>query len=289
MSVPPPLAFISYRRADSSASARWLAQTLARSFGARSVFIDTDAIRMADDWATRIADALAAATLLIPVIGPGWLRIDDAAGRRRLDRPGDWVHDEIRHCIDANKRILPLLLSKTAPHARDDLPPAIADLARFQAFELRDDRWEADLSLLLARMVELGFRRVLPEPIRYPCPQQVAVHELSESQVAQALVDLPGWTVVTSDFSPINLRQRTEFHRAYEFASFADAMAFMAAAVPIIGQMKHHPRWLNLWRTVSVWLSTWDIGDRPSQLDVELAHHLDTLRGAYAPAKERRS
>lgn len=65
MSAPPPLAFISYRRADSSASARWLAQTLARSFGARSVFIDTDAIRMADDWATRIADALAAATLLI--------------------------------------------------------------------------------------------------------------------------------------------------------------------------------------------------------------------------------
>jgi hypothetical protein len=44
-----PLAFISYRRADSSAASRWLAQTMARTFGPESVFIDTEAIRMADD------------------------------------------------------------------------------------------------------------------------------------------------------------------------------------------------------------------------------------------------
>ena len=92
MPAPTPLAFISYRRADSSAAARWLAQTLARTFGVRSVFIDTEAIRMADDWAGRITEALAAATLLIPVIGHSWLRITDAAGRRRLDRPGDCPH-----------------------------------------------------------------------------------------------------------------------------------------------------------------------------------------------------
>jgi hypothetical protein len=68
-----PLAFVSYRRTDSSAASRWLANSIGRTFGSQSVFIDTESIRMSDDWAHRITDALAAATVLIPVIGPRWL------------------------------------------------------------------------------------------------------------------------------------------------------------------------------------------------------------------------
>jgi pterin-4a-carbinolamine dehydratase len=40
---------------------------------------------------------------------------------------------------------------------------------------------------------------------------------------------------------------------------------------------QHHPRWENQWRTVTVYLSTWDIGYRVSALDIALARTLDAL------------
>jgi hypothetical protein len=53
-----------------------------RTVGPQHVFIDTDSIRMGDDWPERIDNALASATILIPVIGPNWLKIADDYGRR---------------------------------------------------------------------------------------------------------------------------------------------------------------------------------------------------------------
>jgi hypothetical protein len=89
--APEPLVFISYRQADSSAAARWLGDSIRRTVGPQHVFIDTDSIRMGDDWPERIDNALASATILIPVIGPNWLKIADDYGRRRLDTADDWV------------------------------------------------------------------------------------------------------------------------------------------------------------------------------------------------------
>jgi hypothetical protein len=62
------LVFISYRPADSSAAVRWLAESIGRTFGPEHVFIDTEAIRMGDDWPYRIESALASATIVLPVI-----------------------------------------------------------------------------------------------------------------------------------------------------------------------------------------------------------------------------
>jgi pterin-4a-carbinolamine dehydratase len=287
MPAPTPLAFISYRRTDSSAAARWLASSMARTFGPQSVFIDTESIRLADDWPQRIDDALAAATVLVPVIGPRWLSSADADFRRRIDRDGDWVRNEIRHALDAKLRILPVLLSRTPMPEAKALPEAIARLARHQAFELRDERWESDLALLLAGMEPLGFRRLQSAAVRYPSPL-VTLRELGAAELRQALASLPQWSCVVSDLPGTAGGQRTELHRAYEFATFADAIGFMNAAVPKIDALQHHPRWENVWRTVSVWLSTWDIGHQPSELDLELAAYLDGLRGQFAAARGRR-
>ena len=82
--------FISYRRHDSSAAARWLFQTIQRTFGISRVFMDTEAIRIGADWPETINKALAAATVLVAVIGPSWLRIADEYGQRRIDKEDDW-------------------------------------------------------------------------------------------------------------------------------------------------------------------------------------------------------
>jgi pterin-4a-carbinolamine dehydratase len=74
---------------------------------------------------------------------------------------------------------------------------------------------------------------------------------------------------------------RTEITRAYKFRSFEDAIEFIRSAAEHVSAVQHHPRWENLWKMVRVWLSTWDVGHRPSRLDFELAARLDGLFEAY--------
>lgn len=162
--VEEPLAFISYRRHDSSAASRWLYQTIQRTFGVTSAFMDTESIRMADDWTDRIHSALRSATVLLAVIGPTWLRIADEYGRRRIDKEDDWVRNEIYHAIDNRIIVLPVLLAKTPIPEKSALPDCLSKLVQRQAFELRDDRWESDLNLLLARLEEVGFQKKTDGP-----------------------------------------------------------------------------------------------------------------------------
>ena len=278
-----PCAFVSYRRADSSAAARWLANSIALTFGPQSVFIDTEAIRMSDDWAGRIEDALQASTLVLPVIGPRWLSLQDADFRRRIDHPDDWVHQEVLHALTARKRVLPILLSRTPMPSPAALPQPLSGLARFQGFELRDERWESDLATLLTEMERFGFVRSSAQKVRYPRPM-VTLSELTARELQEGLAALPGWKVAAAEGVGVRSASRTELSRVYEFASFVDAIRFMSEAVPRIEEVQHHPRWENIWRSVAVHLSTWDIGHKPSRLDLELAGYLDTLRQKFPGA-----
>jgi pterin-4a-carbinolamine dehydratase len=280
------LVFISYRRADSSAAARWLAESVGRTFGSKQVFIDTDSIRLGEAWPERIDDALASATILLPIIGPNWLRIADDDGRRRLDNVNDWVCREIRHALREEIPIIPLLLSNTQMPSSKALPKVIARLANVQGFELRDDRWESDLSILFRRLEEIGLKRLGAAHIRYPLPK-ITIRELTGQEINSALEVLSEWTLVVSEIPGFEPNKRSELFRTFEFASFEDAIAFMTKAVPRISQLEHHPRWENLWRTVRVWLSTWDIGHKPSMLDLELARYLEELRTTFPPPKGR--
>jgi pterin-4a-carbinolamine dehydratase len=279
------VAFISYRRQDSSAASRWLSQTIQRTFGATSAFMDTESIRIADDWPERIDGALRSATVLLAVIGPSWLRIGDDDGRRRIDKKDDWVRNEIRHAFENVITVLPILLSKTPIPERSALPACLRKLADRQAFELRDDRWESDLNLLLSRLEELGFQKKTDRSVRYPKPR-ITLKELSLVELTEELKKLPDWEPIISDIPGNEPLKRTELKRVYEFASFEDAMDFMHVASKQVSDVDHHPRWENVWRTVTVWLSTWDIGQKPSRLDIELSRFLENLRQHYPPPKK---
>ena len=278
-----PLVFISYRRQDSSGAARWLYSSLQRTFGPESVFMDVEGIRASDDWAQKIDKALQRATLVIPVIGSHWLRIADEFGRRRIDRDDDWVRNEIRHALAERIPVLPVLLSKTPLPEKAALPEPLQGLVARQAFDLRDDRWEDDLTALLTSVERLGFRRRSEKPIRYPKPR-VTLAELNPDDLDQMLRALPEWQLVTSVIPGQEPLKRTELRRAYEFRSFEEAIRFMAETAQHVSAIEHHPRWENVWRTVTVWLSTWDIGHRPSTLDIELARYLDRVFGDFKAA-----
>lgn len=71
---------------------------------------------------------------------------------------------------------------------------------------------------------------------------------------------------------------RDAITKTYQFADFTEAFAWMTRAALWAEKWNHHPEWRNVYRTVSVTLTTHDAGGL-SALDVKLARKLDTLAG----------
>lgn len=64
--------------------------------------------------------------------------------------------------------------------------------------------------------------------------------------------------------------------KTYEFADFTEAFAFMTRAALWAEKWNHHPEWTNVYKTVTVTLTTHDVGGLSAQ-DVKLARKMDQL------------
>jgi pterin-4a-carbinolamine dehydratase len=273
--------FISYRRQDSSAAARWLQHNIQRALDSSTVFLDIDSSDL--DWRERVSQTLKAASLLIPVIGPNWIGITDKVGRRRIDLEDDSVRIELTYALANGLTVIPVLLNSASVPGPELLPRVIRPLSELRAFSIKEGSWRADFDALLSHLVELGFKKSGKE-VRYrkPC---LALYELSDQEIDEQLVDLPHWKRVTSDLSGKEALKQIEINRTFEFPSFEDAIDFMAESAKHISEIDHHPRWENRFRTVEVWLTTWDIGHRISQSDFGLARYLENVYSRYSSGK----
>jgi len=89
--------------------------------------------------------------------------------------------------------------------------------------------------------------------------------KLSDSEVADALKGLPGWSLKDG-----------MLQRRYQFADFVEAWGFMSEAALVVQQMDHHPEWSNVYHTVTVNLVTHDLKGISTR-DVELAGRMEAL------------
>jgi len=141
--------FISYRREDSAGYAGRLYDHLSRHFGRELTFMDIDAIAPGQDFTEVLDRNLSACAALIVVIGKSWLTCRDAQDRRRLDDSQDFVRTEIAAALDRRIPVIPALVGGTAMPRQEDLPQALAMLARRQAIELSDTRFQQDCLRLI--------------------------------------------------------------------------------------------------------------------------------------------
>ncbi|WP_392531464.1 4a-hydroxytetrahydrobiopterin dehydratase [Nostoc sp. C117] len=72
---------------------------------------------------------------------------------------------------------------------------------------------------------------------------------------------------------------------AYNFKTFRYAIELMNQVAPGCDIALHHPRWENVWRTVRVYLTTWDIGHQISDRDIQLAKYFDKAFSDFPGAK----
>ena len=92
--------FLSYRRDDSTSATGRLADALEAHFGDDRVFRDRE-IAAGENFVEAIRRSVESATVVLVVVGRHWLDARDAAGRRRLDDPGDFVRLEIELALAA--------------------------------------------------------------------------------------------------------------------------------------------------------------------------------------------
>ena len=276
--------FVSYRREDSGPITRRLAERLARTFGPNAVFIDTDTIRLGQNWKQQIDKALHESFIVVVVIGSRWLFLQDAYGRRRIDNENDWVAAEILAGIKNERTVLPVLVSGATLPDAEALPDRLRPLLDSHAYKLNDEYWERDASYFIKGLEKLGIQRASSDSIRADVPYPVPIDtskELTETELKEALSRLPGWEISTRALPANPDHQTVELYKAFKFRSFEDAIHFIGTAARFASTTNHHPDWQNLWVSVRVWLTTWDIGHRLTFKDIRLAEYLEKLYREY--------
>jgi hypothetical protein len=157
----PGKIFICYRRADDQGFAQLLYKSLAEQFPLDDLFMDIEGyIKPGDDFVQVIDDKVAAADVLLVVIGHRWSEL--LAGR--ADDPDDFVVLEIKSALEQNKRVIPVLVGGAIMLHPDTLPEAIKALARRNAVELRPERFSVDCQGLISALKE-QFAAAAREPV----------------------------------------------------------------------------------------------------------------------------
>lgn len=97
----------------------------------------------------------------------------------------------------------------------------------------------------------------------------MAIAKLTADERAAALAKLPGWRAVEG---------RDAIEKTFVFADFGEAFGFMARVALAAEKMDHHPEWSNVYKRVTVVLSTHEAGGLTGR-DVALAEAMDRIAG----------
>ena len=151
--------------------------------------MDVDSIEPGADFVQVLEEAVAACDVLLAVIGPQWLNIQDENGSRRLDQWNDFVRIEIASALRQNKLVIPVLVGQAQMPTPKDLPDELALLARRNAIELHHRHFARDVEKLMnaIRKIELSEKGLLK-------PQDDAVLQRKAEAIKAVRLDLVGAT-----------------------------------------------------------------------------------------------
>lgn len=88
---------------------------------------------------------------------------------------------------------------------------------------------------------------------------------LTPEALRLALSELDSWKMLNG-----------KLHKAFVFANFVEAFGFMTKVAIWAEKLDHHPEWSNVYKTVTVDLTTHD-AKGITELDIKLAKEMDLL------------
>lgn len=145
-----PDLFISYRRSDSGRMAARISRAMRYPWRVgHALFRDTDAISAGVNFLTVLLNALRESKVVLVLIGPDWLNLTNANGKRRLDDPSDMVRREIVTALSNDKTVIPVLINGAQMPPAADLPDGLRALASKAPFRMGSDAtFRQDMSRL---------------------------------------------------------------------------------------------------------------------------------------------
>ena len=188
--------FINYRGVDSHSYGALLYTDLIRRFGEDLVFLDAESIPAGENYVRELLAQVRSARAVLAIIGPGWLAVTDAAGRRAIDDPDDWIRRELAEAFAAGVRVIPVLIDDATLPAAGDLPRDIAALSGCQARHLRRREPTRDLKRLAAELVANDPELAAAEANAQPQPGVSMIARTGAGTTIQAAGDIRGRTVV---------------------------------------------------------------------------------------------
>jgi 4a-hydroxytetrahydrobiopterin dehydratase len=94
----------------------------------------------------------------------------------------------------------------------------------------------------------------------------VSYIRLTNSEITDALNKLPDWSVVNN-----------RLHKVFEFKDFPTMFAFMFKVAEIAQKINHHPNMTSTWNTLTIDISTWNLGNVVSNQDVKFAKAIEQI------------
>ena len=79
----------------------------------------------------------------------------------------------------------------------------------------------------------------------------MSIKRLTETELADLLSELPGWTLREDGKAIV---------RTFRFADFNEAFGFMTRVAIYADKADHHPEWFNVYNRVEITLTTHDAG-----------------------------
>lgn len=168
-----PRIFINYRRDDSAGWVTAIYNELIKHYERDQLFRDIDTIDFGVDFVAAINDAVQQCDVLLAIIGPQWCTITDAAGRRRLDNPNDFVRLEIAAALSRDIRVIPVLVGDAAMPYESELPENIRALSRRNGLVVGDRDFAHHMERLLGVLTRI---------------EQTIIQHLSNSEAKAAIL-----------------------------------------------------------------------------------------------------
>jgi 4a-hydroxytetrahydrobiopterin dehydratase len=154
-----------------------------------------------------------------------------------------------------------------------------------QAIEVRESDWSADLAKLISRLREIGFASSI-RAVNYPDPM-VTEPLATDVEIREFLQRCPSWKVQYRPHPTDPGAQRRGIGTTLIFRDFRDAIHYMQTAAWGIEERNHHPEWENIWKSVVIWITQFDIGGDITNRNMELAEYLMKVYEPYGVAKNR--
>ena len=133
-----PKVFISYRRTDGADYAEWIRECLESSLWHGWVVMDDYLPRFERGmpFEEQFGERLARTDVVLVLIGPGWLKATDDAGRLCLWNADDYVRVELESAFGSGAVVVPVLIGDAMMPASDQLPRTLAPFTESQVLRL---------------------------------------------------------------------------------------------------------------------------------------------------------